>query len=104
MGGANTLCVHPARALERGASDPTRRCRRTFLRVFPGGFYDPKYIDWERGYKWKAHERWKAELGRAEYRALLLRGSFVEIASRALASSHAQTSCSLSKRWRSVMR
>jgi hypothetical protein len=29
------------------------RCRRKFLRFFPGGFYDETYIDWERGYKWR---------------------------------------------------
>ena len=27
------------------------RCRRKFLRFFPKGFYDEKYLDWERGYK-----------------------------------------------------
>ncbi len=83
MGGASTLSVHPARPPEGAASDRARRCLRKFLRVFPGGFYDPQYVDWERGYKWEAHERWKAELGRAEYRALLLGGSFTEIAARA---------------------
>jgi hypothetical protein len=31
--------------------------RRKFLRFFPKGFYDEKYIAWERGYKWQAHER-----------------------------------------------
>ena len=36
-------------------SDRVLRCRRKFLRNFPQGFYDPKYIDWERGYKWQAH-------------------------------------------------
>lgn len=34
------------------------RCRRKFLRFFPGGFRDETYIDWERGYKWAAHEQW----------------------------------------------
>jgi hypothetical protein len=29
-------------------SKPARDARRKFLRFFPGGFYDPKYIDWER--------------------------------------------------------
>jgi len=37
-------------------------CRRKFLRVFPGGFYGETYIEWERGYKWQAHERWMERL------------------------------------------
>ena len=36
-----------ALALSRGAI----RCRRKFLRIFPKGFHDPTYLDWERGYK-----------------------------------------------------
>ena len=60
------------------------RCRRKFLRYFPGGFRDEKYIDWERGYKWEAHERWEEALGRAEFRRLLRAGEFGEIASRAV--------------------
>jgi len=44
---------------------PTR-CRAKFLRFFPGGFRDETYLDWERGYKEQAHERWQEQLGRAE--------------------------------------
>ena len=36
---------------------PALRCRRKFLRFFPGGFDDETYVDWERDYKWQAHER-----------------------------------------------
>lgn len=60
------------------------RCRRKFLRYFPKGFHDPKYIDWERGYKWTAHERWEEVLGRARFRALLRDGAFEEIAAHAV--------------------
>lgn len=56
------------------------RCRRKFLRSFPEGFRDETYIDWERGYKWAAHERWTAELGRDRFRSLLDDGSYSEIA------------------------
>ncbi|HYY42468.1 MAG TPA: hypothetical protein VE775_07015, partial [Pyrinomonadaceae bacterium] len=38
------------------------RCRRKFLRFFPGGFRDETYVDWERSYKWETHERWQAAL------------------------------------------
>jgi hypothetical protein len=60
------------------------RCRRKFLRFFPGGFYDEKYIAWERGYKWAAHEQWDEVLNRAAYRALLRAGEFADIAARAV--------------------
>ncbi|HEV3471112.1 MAG TPA: hypothetical protein VG148_17435 [Pyrinomonadaceae bacterium] len=60
------------------------RCRRKFLRFFPRGFRDEKYLDWERGYKWESHERWGEALGRAEFRRLLRRGEFAEVAGRAV--------------------
>jgi hypothetical protein len=60
------------------------RCRRKFLRFFPKGFYDQKYLDWERGYKWDAHVRWEEQLGRKVYRAKLVAGEFAEIARRAV--------------------
>ncbi len=47
------------------------RCRRKFLRFFPKGFRDETYFDWERDYKWAAHERWDNELGKAEFRSLI---------------------------------
>ena len=60
------------------------RCRRKFLRFFPDGFDDETYIDWERDYKWAAHERWNNELGKKTFKALLDDGSFDEIARRAV--------------------
>src|SRR5947209_10307124 len=60
------------------------RCRRKFLRFFPSGFRDETYIDWERGYKWEAHERWEEALSRDEFRSLLKRGEFAEVAARAV--------------------
>lgn len=59
-------------------------CRRKFLRFFRGGFYDPTYLAWERGYKWTAHRQWNEGLHREEYRALLSRQRFDEIAARAV--------------------
>ena len=47
------------------------RCRRKFLRFFRRGFHDPKYVDWERGYKWEAHEQWVAALDKASFRRML---------------------------------
>lgn len=60
------------------------RCRRKFLRFFPEGFHDEKYIAWERGYKWVAHEGWNELLNRAEHLRLLREGEFTEIAARAV--------------------
>lgn len=59
-------------------------CRRKFLRFFPNGFEDEKYIAWERGYKWQAHEKWIEMLNQAEYQSLLRKKDFGEIARRAV--------------------
>ena len=59
-------------------------CREKFLRFFPAGFQDEKYVAWERGYKWEAHEQWQETLGRAEFEKLLQAGKFSEIAMRAV--------------------
>jgi hypothetical protein len=68
-----------AKALTTGAEI----CRKRFLRFFPKGFHDPKYIDWERGYKWSAHEQWKEVLNRTAFRSLLKKGEFATIAAHA---------------------
>ncbi len=69
----------------RRARSPMMRCRRKFLRFFPGGFRDETYCDWERGYKVAAHERWAEQLAPRRYRALMAEGAFGEIARRAVA-------------------
>lgn len=56
------------------------KCRRKFLRFFRRGFYDEKYIAWERGYKWEAHERWHDLLGRDQHRSLIQAGDYSEVA------------------------
>src|SRR3954470_18310493 len=60
------------------------KCRRKFLRFFPKGFYDPKYVDWERGYKWDAHERCLQELTREGVRGLIADRRYAEVARRAV--------------------
>ncbi len=59
------------------------RCRRKFLRHFPKGFKDPKYLGWERDYKWDAHERWMELLKPEVFEELLARKEFHAIAQRA---------------------
>jgi hypothetical protein len=68
----------------RSTSELARRCRRKFLRFFPGGFRDETYIDWERGYKRKAHERWERDLDRAGFGALLQEKRFSDVAAIAV--------------------
>jgi hypothetical protein len=60
------------------------RCRRKFLRFFPGGFADETYNDWERGYKWTAHERWMTALAPATFRTRLREGQYAEVAAHAV--------------------
>src|SRR5579885_722851 len=71
-------------ALRRRLTPGGARCRRKFLRFFPGGFRDPKYFAWERDYKWHAHERWQAALERSKFRSLLRDRRFAEIAAAAV--------------------
>lgn len=67
-----------------GSVAKAKRCRGKFLRIFPGGFRDETYVEWERSYKWKAHEAWLAALGRARFRKLLRDGECAQIAARAV--------------------
>ena len=60
------------------------RARRKFLRVFPRGFRDETYLDWERGYKWEAHRRWEANLGRGTFQSLLGQSKFENIVTTAI--------------------
>ena len=60
------------------------RCRRKFLKFFPDGFRDETYIDWERGYKEEAHERWEEMLNENELRSLIRANDHTEAARRAV--------------------
>ena len=76
-----TSVAAPGKQLSTGAV----RCRRKFLRFFPGGFRDETYHDWERDYKWRAHEQWMETLSPDGYRRLLDEGRFADLAARAVA-------------------
>ncbi|HEV7685910.1 MAG TPA: hypothetical protein VGQ80_05040 [Acidimicrobiia bacterium] len=69
-------------------SDVRRRraeARRTFLRIFPGGFSDERYLAWERDYKLHAHQLWREEIGgKAAFRAALAEGRHREVAAAAV--------------------
>ena len=68
----------------RSMTPGAARARRKFLKFFPGGFDDETYIDWERDYKWAAHERWQETLEPSAYRKLLAAERFEEIAGTAV--------------------
>jgi len=69
-----------ARQRDSGAE----RCRRKFLRAFPGGFRDPTYLEWERDYKVEAHQRWEAALPEERFRELLQQERHEDIAATAV--------------------
>jgi hypothetical protein len=60
------------------------RCRRKFLRFFPQGFRDKTNVEWERGYKWRAHEQWERLLSRQRFNSLLRAGRHDEVAAAAV--------------------
>jgi hypothetical protein len=71
-------------AARKPAASPATKCRRRFLRFFPGGFRDETYLDWERNYKEEAHRAWRDALGPVRYRSLLAAGKFEQIALEAV--------------------
>jgi len=71
-------------AARRALSRQALRARRKFLRHFPGGFRDETYLDWERCYKWSAHQRWQAALNESAFEGLIRARKFEEIAATAI--------------------
>ncbi len=59
------------------------KSRKKFLHFFPKGFYDKKYLAWERDYKWQAHIQWGELLNKDEFTKLLEAKKYIEIAKRA---------------------
>src|SRR4051812_3937803 len=68
----------------QASSKAAARCRRKFLHYFPDGFRDENYLAWERDYKWNAHEQWEEQLYPREFRSMMRRGEYVELAARAV--------------------
>lgn len=80
-----TVPASPSARRKRATTSPQSsrliaRARKKFLRAFPGGFRDETYVDWERDYKWRAHQRWQNDLGEASFRRLITDGQFDEAA------------------------
>ena len=61
-----------------------QRCRRKFLSIFPDGFRDETYVDWERDYKWEAHRRWTEVLEPEMFAKRLAAGEHAELAADAV--------------------
>jgi len=61
-----------------------QRCRRKFLRYFRRGFQDPKYLEWEREYKWAVHEHWQQVLGRPQLDRAIHEERFLDTATLAV--------------------
>ena len=58
--------------------------RKRFLKFFPKGFRDQRYMEWERDYKWGAHELWNENLNEKDFKTLLRKREYIEIAKKAL--------------------
>jgi hypothetical protein len=74
-----------SRAASRLDPRGLRSAQRRFSEIFPGRFRDETYVDWERTYKWQAHQLWSQLLGQAEIDRLLRRRRYREIGARAIA-------------------
>jgi hypothetical protein len=82
--GASLANTGYLRSASVSARSKVARCKRKFLRFFPEGFRDETYLDWERGYKWRAHHQWESALNRRAYRAKLSERRFLEIGTEAI--------------------
>lgn len=70
--------------MDRDVQRRRAAARRTFLRLFPGGFSDERYLAWERDYKVDAHRLWREEVGgKAGLRAALDAGHHQDVATAA---------------------
>lgn len=64
--------------------------KKRFLRFFPQGYEDKRYIDWERTYKWEAHKLWKQLLSQKQFHSLLQQRDYKQIAAHAM---HVESRC-----------
>lgn len=81
---ATTPRLRPSSRSAPKLTPAARRCRERFLRFFPKGFRDETYRDWERDYKWEAHERFCAALRRSALRSLVDAGDYLAVARHAV--------------------
>ncbi|MBC7537393.1 MAG: hypothetical protein H7281_01125 [Bacteriovorax sp.] len=60
------------------------KSRNKFMKSYKAGFYDENYKSKERDFKWSAHEKWQEVLNKKEFRSLMTKKNYQEIALRAL--------------------
>lgn len=83
---SHPLLENRVRSGKRGAkSRSIVQIKESFLRQFPGGFEDTRYVKYERAYKVAASELLKQTLAPEELRLLLGAGDHAEVCRRALA-------------------
>lgn len=58
----------------------SRKCLKKFLFYFRNGYADPKYITWERGYKWNAHLAFCEQLNKQEFKKLIAKKEYRAVA------------------------
>lgn len=73
-----------SRSLSSPIERARSRCVKKFLHYFKGGYNDPTYIDWERQYKWDAHVAFSEQLNKDDFKKLLAKGKYADIASTAV--------------------
>ena len=78
MVGTNPTCRKPHHRLRPSPADASS------CASFRAGSGTETYVDWERGYKWRAHVTWAEELGRERLARLLARRQFEVIAQTAI--------------------
>ena len=66
------------------SSPAAEKCRRKFLRYFPGGFKDETYLEWERNYKAEAAREWRDALSGVRFGLMLKAQQYRELAASAL--------------------
>src|SRR6266699_2504002 len=83
---SHPLLENRLRSGKRGAKNQSiLQLKESFLRQFPGGFEDPKYVKHERVYKVAASKLLKETLASEELNLLLSAGDHSEVCRRALA-------------------
>jgi len=82
--GASLANTGYLRSASTSARSRGARCKRKWLRFFPEGFRDDTYLEWECGYKWRAHQEWQSALNHGAFRSKLLQGCFLEIGAEAI--------------------
>ena len=79
-----TATLSRASSSAAGSARLANRARRRFLHFFPDGFADETYLEWERNYKWDAHQQWERELSQPQMRSMIREGRFAELAATAV--------------------